>query len=467
MHPIAASRPFRCWVSLLPSSQKTTSLGEPTDPVPPVRILAALVAALTLAGCAAVPTPSASPPVALSGAAGHAPTAGLELHLAPDPALQALIDPPPTSERRPVWLGGDIASSIEVSPGRFVWLFGDTLVGTLVPDCATGPPGCRVVPRVADPDSDVIANSTGVMEISPPDRPRPIVKYWRTEGGRAAPILATAAPDEILWPLAAVRVGGKLLLAVSRHSRAGGLAPLGNLFVRVHDPGARPDRWRYDVHAVPGVRAGIDETAPLTWTTALVPHGGHLYVVGQLGAGIGAYTVLARMALDEVGRAAWEPQLEYLLASGADTEPTWGELSGGAPLYVLPGLPGTSESTFQHRNDLGWVTFQIPPFAFEIHAYTAPELYGPWSDRGVVYRIPPPWSTAERTDCLSPEIACGWERFAAYAVKSHPELAPPGGFALTYNVNLLFGTLAGAARAAKELDGFYVPQMVAGGSPPL
>jgi hypothetical protein len=69
-------------------------------------------------------------------------------------------------------------------------------------------------------------------------------------------------------------------------------------------------------------------------------------------------------------------------------------------------------------------------------------------------------------DCLTPEIACGWERFAAYAAKSHPELAPPGGFAVTYNVNVLFGSLETATRAARDFSGFYVPRMLAGVSSP-
>jgi len=173
--------------------------------------------------------------------------------------------------------------------------------------------------------------------------------------------------------------------------------------------------------------------------------------------------VLARLRLDAIGGPDWQPELEYLVG---DPEPVWSARFSLDSLHPLPGLPGTSEATFEHRDDLGWVTFQIPPFGFHIRAYTAPALAGPWSDRGVVYRIPPPWSTDLRTDCLTPEIACGWERFAAYAAKSHPELAPPGGFAVTYNVNVLFGSLETATRAARDFSGFYVPRVLAGVSPP-
>ena len=130
-------------------------------------------------------------------------------------------------------------------------------------------------------------------------------------------------------------------------------------------------------------------------------------------------------------------------------------------LHRLSGLPGTSEATLDHHPQLGWLTFQIAPLDFDVRAFTARELVGPWSELGVVYRIPPPWSALPRVRCQIPEIACGQDHYAAYAVKSHPELAPPRGVALSYNVNLFFGDLEATV---SELDGlgFYVPQLLAG-----
>jgi hypothetical protein len=433
-------------------------------------VLVLLPTALLLARCTTT-TPSAGSRAAdraVEAPAGTAaPRAGstLGFELVPDPALQALIDPPPQASGS-TWLGGDVAASIEVVRGRFVWLFGDTLIGRVLEDCAPGEEPCQDVVRSPDGEDAVVANSAGVMQRERGDPTPPIVKYWRADDGAPAPVLAAPEPGELLWPLAGARVGAKLLLAVSRHSRASGLYPLGNLFVLVHDPGDRPDRWRYDVHPVPNVRAGEGEADPLTWTTALVPIGDHLYVVGMRGLGLEARTVLARMPLADVVTPGWTPRPEYLLALDSEPPPVWSELFSLDDLYELDGLPGTSEATFEYHGDLGWVTFQIPPFDFQIRAYTAPALQGPWSDRGIVYRVPPPWSIEIRTDCLSPQVGCGQERFAAYAAKSHPELAPPGGFAVSYNVNILSGTLDDAIRAAEELDGFYVPQMLAGGSPP-
>ena len=76
-------------------------------------------------------------------------------------------------------------------------------------------------------------------------------------------------------------------------------------------------------------------------------------------------------------------------------------------------------------------------------------------------------STSSAPKHRAAAIACGFDQFATYAAKSHPELAPPGGFAVTYNVNLANGTLETAERAAEEHDAFYVPQFVAGVLPSL
>ena len=51
-------------------------------------------------------------------------------------------------------------------------------------------------------------------------------------------------------------------------------------------------------------------------------------------------------------------------------------------------------------------------------------------------------------------------RFAAYAAKAHPELAPHG-FAVTYNVNTWGGGYEAAVQALETMPGFYVPQVVA------
>ncbi|MFM7144152.1 MAG: hypothetical protein ACKO2K_19795, partial [Alphaproteobacteria bacterium] len=113
----------------------------------------ALAAALSAAGCARgafhaprvaydVTSAETAAPLDVPGAPS---STGLEL--APDPTLQALVDP--RRHRGLVWLGGDVATSIPLSRSRWVWLFGDTILGRVEHRC---PPPRTYCERRVDPD---------------------------------------------------------------------------------------------------------------------------------------------------------------------------------------------------------------------------------------------------------------------------------------------------------------------------
>jgi hypothetical protein len=370
--------------------------------------------------------------------------------IAPDAALQQRLDPYPVRDGL-AWLGGDVAASVPLADGRSVWLYGDTLLGTLRTDCPDEEPYCD---RVADEDA-FIANSVGIM---PPDGR--VAFHWRRHDSEAAPVFRAPAPDEILWPLAVVRLGDQLLIAANRHTRAAGLTPVGNSYLVVADARGPPADWRVTAHAVPGVVALDDPVHALTWTTALVPEGGFVHVVGQRGVGFYAGTVLARLARDAITRPGWEPALEYLL----DTEhgrTTWSRVLEVDRLHVVEGLPGTTEATFEHHRGRGWLTYRLPPFGNTIEQYSASALEGPWHDDGVAYTLPAPWSGP----CHAPAQTCPGGGWIVYGVKSHPQLAPPGHVVLTYNVNLLDDRGGDSAGELREVPGFYVPRVVSG--PPL
>lgn len=406
------------------------------------------------------------PPVDVQGAASPQPVTGPELALAPDRAAQALLDPYP-AERGPSWLGGDVASSIRVADDRWVWIFGDTLLGELRARCRDDRAYCDR--RVSGSDAGMIANSAGTMIRGHDGQLWPVVKYWRTDAaGVPAPIFA-APGDGFLWPLAGVRVGTVLLVAANRHTFASGLSPVGNLLLRVWNPDAPPDAWLYDVHELDGFRAATATAPGVSWTTALVPHGELVYVLGSQNVGPDARTVVARLDARPIAETGWTPRLEYLLddASGV---PVWDASLDLARLRVIEGLPGTSETTVDAAPGLGWYSFQVPPLRYEIRLYTADDLLGPWQDRGVVYRLPDVWQAtqgvcpdaararAEVAGGPPPECA---PRYAAYAAKAHPAVAPRGGFAVSYNVNTWGGGLDAAVHALETLHGFYVPQMLA------
>lgn len=404
--------------------------------------------------------PPASASRATGAAAAEAP------RLAPDAALQALLDPYP-AEQGPSWLGGDVATSIRLAEDRWVWIFGDTLLGHVGDRCADGRPYCDR--RVSDGDAGMISNSAGTMFRGTDGALWPVVKYWRTDPAGAPAPLFTAPGEGFLWPLAGVRVGPVLLVAANRHTFASGLSPIGNVLVRVWNPDAPPDAWLYDVHELDGFRAATDTAPTLSWTTALVPHGDGLYVVGSRDAGPHARTVLARLDVHAVADRAWQPVLDYL-HDAACAAPAWQRALDPARLHVIEGLPGTSEATIDAAPGVGWYSFQVPALHYEIRLYTADDLLGPWVDRGVAYELPDGW-LATKGHCPDPQrvwaeangapVPAECEpRFAAYAAKAHPELAPHG-FAVTYNVNTWGGGYEAAVHALETMPGFYVPQVVA------
>ena len=431
------------------------------------RLLALLVTLPWLVQCGLAPGARRARPVPPPTGPAAVAEVGPATPLAPAPALQGLLDPYPAPQG-PSWLGGDVATSIRLADDRWVWIFGDTLLGAVHDRCRDGRTYCDR--DVSGAGAGMIANSAGTMIRGADGVLWPVVKYWRTDAsGAPAPVFA-AAGEGFLWPLAGVRVGSVLLVAANRHTFESGLAPTGNLLLRVWNPDAPPDDWLYDVHELDGFRAATDAAPGLSWTTALVSLGERVYVLGSRDVGPKARTVLARLDVRAITDAAWSPRLEYLSGGRAAGSSVWDATLDPARLHLVEGLPGTSEATVDAAPGIGWYSFQVPPLRYEVRLYTADDLLGPWHDRGVAYRLPDAWR-ATRGACpdlervreeadggpLPPECE---PRYAAYAAKAHPELSP-GGFAVSYNVNTWGGGYDAAVQALETLHGFYVPQLVA------
>lgn len=376
------------------------------------------------------------------------------------PQWQQLIDPRPAAPGTLAWLGGDVASSVQAGPDRWLWIFGDTLLGTVRDDCPDGVAYC-------DRDVDdrlthgMIANTVGVMTRRPDGGLAPLDTHWRMVDGEPRPIFEAEAPGEFLWPLSLAYVDGVLLVAASRHTRAMGLASLGDVLLRVTNPEALPQQWVYDRTPVPHTRPDVPgETAALTWATALVPRKGAVYLFGRLGSAAGMGTVVARFPTADLGAESWVLAPEYLqrrTASSADL--VWTTAFDGDLLYEIPGLPGTSEATITFDERLGWITYRIEWMSHTIALYTAADLMGPWTARGSIYEIPPPEGCVGR---IGDEGAgCVGVPYFAYAAKAHPSWAGPGTKVVSYNVNVLSADLDDALRAAERARAFYIPRLIA------
>src|SRR4029453_14004689 len=72
-------------------------------------------------------------------------------------AVPALPHPPPSGAGLD-WLGGDVASSAALTGDRYVWIFGDTLLGSARRDCPRGVVYCGRAQIAADPERAVSAH---------------------------------------------------------------------------------------------------------------------------------------------------------------------------------------------------------------------------------------------------------------------------------------------------------------------
>ncbi len=420
------------------------------------RVVSSLLLLPLLGGCAALQATQAAP--TWTGPPVEIPRSGAGHYFAPSPALQFLVDPYPAPEDTS-WLGADVGTSIRVQDDRYIWIFGDTLLGGVSDECPGNDIYCDRVVDHGDGEIGMIRNTAGVTVRGDDGSFRRIVKYWPKTGGDPSDTFPSGTDGEFLWPLAGVRAGTPVLIAANRNTLTSGLAPVGNTLVRIANPDDEAGEWIITRHEIPNFRP-FDGPAPsLVWTMAIIHLGRHVYLFGELGSGFDAHTVLARVDDDDVAANDWKPMPEYLMRD-ASGHLRWTREFDVTRLHRIRGLPGTSETTVMYDPELGWYSYQLPPLSFEVHLYTAPDIEGPWRDSGVVYRLPPPWSTEQNKDC--PDTAFTCSEYIAYAVKAHPELAPAGGRVLTYNVNLGSGSLRGAELAAERVLGFYVPQVIVG-----
>jgi len=341
--------------------------------------------------------------------------------------LQSLMDPPQNMDRIG-WLGADAATSVEVAPDLYVWLFGDTILGK-------SEDGIRKY-------SDFIHNTIGRAKREEDGGFREIEKYFREKnGGRGA--IFSSKKKWFYWPLVGVKLDSQLLIAANRVTTkdSSSFKILGSALFLVHNPTKPPTKWTYEGHYLP-------KDKKIIWGTALVKKEEWVYLFGKRGTGFSAKTVLSRIRVEEAAKGNWQKFLywadgKWLAQSKPDT---------------VEGLPGTSETTIQHNSFFGWYCLQIPPLSYEVHLYTAERITGPYQDRGAIYTIPAPWSEAR--------MEKGKRLFIAYAAKSHPELTQKKDqIVLTYNVNLnpFVKGLSGKLQkylTKKKYEGLYLPQFV-------
>ncbi|MCB9784115.1 MAG: DUF4185 domain-containing protein [Candidatus Omnitrophica bacterium] len=302
------------------------------------------------------------------------------------------------------WLGADGAVSIPLSPTRVLWIFGDTMVGTLskqkgrqgmmprntiaIQDLSEGPPG--EVEFFWDLSDNIIG------DFFPPDPWD--AGYW-------------------YWPGVGELIDGDLFLfmykIVSGEGDNAFSFELDDLTLfRIPNPQDSPREW--------------------TWTTRNLgwvgPHQGfasaiqveppYVYLLGyDDNLAKERSMVLSRVRIEDLKSKEPEKGFEFWVKGNGGCE--WSrEPKDLEPLFQ----PGVTESSI-HYNQKFNRYIAITHHAFDpwMLLTSAPKITGPWSEPVRVYQIPEMLEKKERH---------------AYAMKAHPELATASDeLVVTYVVN--------------------------------
>jgi len=264
------------------------------------------------------------------------------------------------------WVGGDGGHSVELPDGRRLWIFGDFLTGTVLPDGTL--------------DGELHLGNTAVVEDMSTNELTETI-YTMLDGNESwihAPSDDTAEPT-VNWPGDALVDGDELHVVMNQYRIRGPLdfEFLGTGVARVSLPDLSPlDEPPFDEFEP---RGGIAFTQVLTW-------GDHHYIYGArtddqvnyLGSAIdvaGSYVARAPVsALD----GPWE----YLSAEG-----TWSADAGAAASMWEQPRPVADRKVVQIGDS--FVRFHLNTLArATITASFACTPIGPWSEEIDVYDVP-------------------------------------------------------------------------------
>lgn len=296
------------------------------------------------------------------------------------------------------WLGGDVASSVNLGGGRILWLFGDSWIDP------TGS-GMRQ-------NAHMVSNSVAIQSGANPATAT-ISFYWgATADGRPAAKFPDRG-DESLWFGNGVRVGDRLVLFFGRTIRNTGTGlgfqQVGWTAIMLENPDDEPAEWRTRSLATPANPLGI---------------GVGFAAVFQLGEQVYALGAADPVKSHPVYAARWPAEQ---VRRGNLMQPEWwaGQQRGWVPdSSSMPRWPifenGQTELTVHVDKDKQiFLAVQTKGFGrADVTMRAAPTLEGTWSAPRLLYRPP---------EYYRPNVMI-------YAGKSHPHLEGAD-LVLTYATN--------------------------------
>ncbi len=324
-----------------------------------------------------------------------------------DPVYEDFLEPEPSG-----WLGSDVAHSIPIDDDTSIWLFADTLLGTVEN-------GARV-------NGGFINSSIGIHDRSGAE-PGVVSYHWGAGNTSFFPH-QSGTPGSLYWPTQGVYLNGELF--VFCYSVLSGFMLDSTTMIRVANPTDSPSAWTWTASdfGIGGNNFGVH--------SAVFVEEPYVYFMGFEDTG-GRRMILSRMTTADLVGGAMSEALEFWADEGSGEQ--W-STTAAPPQLVTLFTPGVTETDIQYDETLGrYFVTTYNPFTPQIYLTTAESLTGPW----------------ERPVCLYdvPEHGVSFP-IISYAVRPHPELsAVPGELVITYATNS-FGAL-GDLYTQEGLDIYY------------
>lgn len=300
------------------------------------------------------------------------------------------------------WIGADADYSVLLSPGRTLWLFNDTWVGSIRD-------GKRVDP--------IMINNSVAIQQGGRDTGSLRFVFSHDGDGRPASLIAPADRRGWFWPEAGAVVGKRLYIFLSQVEKTGAGGAFGFHFIGqslgiVSNPQDDPTLWKVEQRKIPF--SDFSSRQALAFGAAVLLQGDYLYIYATdqdiQSSDRSRHMVVARAPVGTVEDfSSWRFYVEGQWEKNpAKASPLIDRAATECSVSYLPALK---------RYILVYTENGLSP---HILARTAVAPWGPWSEAATVYTCP----------------EMSWDkRIFCYAAKAHPSLGSDNELVLSYVAN--------------------------------
>lgn len=288
--------------------------------------------------------------------------------------------------RDPHWLGGDVASSVDLGGGRLLWLFGDSWID---------PSGSGL-----RQNGHMVSNSVAIQSGSDPSTAA-ISFYWGSTVDGTPTAMFPDRDGESLWFGNGVRAGDRLVLffgRVIRNTGTGlGFENVGWTAMIVENPGAEPSEWK-----VRSLETPLNPLGIIVGFAGVLKMGEHVYAFGSPNPVKSHPIYAARWPIEQVSRGhllepEWWAGERLGWVPNSSSTPRWPLFENGAPELTIHFDEDSQRFLGVHTKGFGQAVVTMR---------ASPTLTGPWSGPHTLYRPP---------EHHQPNVMI-------YAGKAHPQL---------------------------------------------